>query len=284
MRLGVVGLLPAEPRAIDAASALAVRSAGFAGVSVILGDPISTSTTELTRVRRVLSNAGLAVAQVNAQYEALVNPAEPLRQAGVRALQQACRAARWLGADNAYVRPGGLNPRGHWLPHPENTSPATFDRLARSLREVVPVAEAEGVRLAVEGHVLSPLPTLERVRDLFDAVGSPALGFNADPVNFVGSLTEAYGTTALIDRMFNLLGSVTVCAHAKDLLVEERFVLHISECVIGTGLLDQVTFLRRFQAACPNGFVLIEHLSPDLIPQARDGLLAAAARAGLTFD
>jgi len=276
-------MMPADVRAMDEAAARRIRSAGFTGVSVVLPDPLAATRGELTRVREVLAAAGVRVAQANPRYEALVNPDEARRKEGVRVLRQACRCARWLEAGNVYVRPGSLNPRGHWLPYPANTSPETIDRLIRSLREVVPAAEDEGVVLAIEGHVTSPLEAPERVRAVIQAVGSPALRFNVDPVNFVGTLADAYSSTDFLNRMFDALGEYTVCAHVKDLAVEERLVLHIAECVPGDGLLDMETFLRRFDAACPDGYALIEHLPDDKIPRAKQAVDAAAARAGLTW-
>ena len=276
-------MMPADVRAMDEAAARRIRSAGFTGVSVVLPNPLAATRGELTRVREVLAAAGVRVAQANPRYEALVNPDEARRKEGVRVLRQACRCARWLEAGNVYVRPGSLNPRGHWLPYPANTSPETIDRLIRSLREVVPAAEDEGVVLAIEGHVTSPLEAPERVRAVIQAVGSPALRFNVDPVNFVGTLADAYSSTDFLNRMFDALGEYTVCAHVKDLAVEERLVLHIAECVPGDGLLDMETFLRRFDAACPDGYALIEHLPDDKIPRAKQAVDAAAARAGLTW-
>jgi sugar phosphate isomerase/epimerase len=139
------------------------------------------------------------------------------------------------------------------------------------------------VPLGIEGHVVSPLDTPERVREAIERVGSPAMRFNADPVNFVGTLADVYDSAPLLNRLFDLLGPFTVAAHAKDVDVEDRHVLHIREVVIGEGRLDQETFLRRFEAACPDGFVLIEHLPDDRVPKAKAALDAAARRAGLRW-
>jgi sugar phosphate isomerase/epimerase len=74
-----------------------------------------------------------------------------------------------------------------------------------------------------------------------------------------------------------------VAAHAKDVTVADRLVLHIDETVPGRGLLDLEHFLRRFEQSCPEGYVLIEHLRAEDVPEARDALLRAAERAGLRW-
>jgi sugar phosphate isomerase/epimerase len=193
-------------------------------------------------------------------------------------------AAATLGADSIYVRPGSLNPNGPWTPHSDNHTPETRERLIESLIALAPLAEATGVPLALEAHVVSPLNTVAVVREVLDRVASPWLRFNADPVNLIGTLDQAYRNTAVLNDLFDQVGEAVICAHAKDVTVGERLVLHIDECVPGQGLLDQETFLRRFEACCPRGAVLIEHLPAERVPEARRALLEFAARAGLRFE
>ena len=266
-------MVPDNWRSLDAEVAARVRALGFTGVGCFFNDPFDADDRGLETLRAVLEDAGLRVAQANARYECLVNPDEALRRTGVAAVQRMCGVARRLDAGFLYVRPGSLNPNGHWWPHPDNCRQETLDRLVQSLKEIVPIAESEGVTLGVEGHVLSPLDTPERVRELIERVSSHALRFNADPVNFVGTLRDVYDSP----RAESLKAAV------PDPDVEDRLVLHIREVVIGEGRLDQVTFLRRFDAACPDGFVLIEHLPDDLVPKAKAGLDSAARRAGIEW-
>ena len=283
MRPAVAGMMPRELDDVDDQVARRLRQAGFTGVSVVLYDPLSATQVACERVRDVLAGAGVRVAHANPLYEALVNPDEALRREGVRVLRHACRCARWLGSAITHVRPGSLNPRGHWLPYPGNTSPETLDRLICSLRETAPAAEDEGISLALEGGVPSPLDTPERTRQVVEAVGSPAVRVNMDAVNWVASLQDAYDTTAFLHRAFDLLDPYIVCGHIKDVRVEEAFILHISECAPGDGIMDLETYLRRFEAACPDGYLLIEHLPDHEVPRAKAAVDAALARAGLAW-
>lgn len=199
-------------------------------------------------------------------------------------MQTLCRWARVLDAETLYVRPGGLNPRGHWYGHPANHALETFDRLVDSLRQVSLVAQSEGVPLAIEGHVLSPLDTPQRVRDVLDAVGSPALRFNIDPVNFIGTVRDVHDTRRVLEGLFDLLGPDTIAAHVKDCRLGDKLVVHIEEVVPGDGVLDLALFLRRFEACCPTGYALIEHLPDEKVPRARAAVCSVAALAGLTLE
>jgi len=282
VKLGVAGLLGDG----SAEAARNVREMGFSAASWHLRDlDLAEDQEALLRVRDVMEEEELELCQLLPPlYPSLVHPDAGIREAGVEALARVVRAAVVLGAGSVYVRPGSLNDAGPWTPHPLNHAPETRARLVESLRALVPHAEEAGIPLAIEGHVVSPLHTPAVVREVLDAVGSPMLRFNADPVNFIGTLDQAYDSGALLDELFDLLGDVIVMAHAKDVTVGERLVVHIEECLPGQGFLDQETFLRRFEACCPRGVVLIEHLPPERVPEARRALLEFAARAGLSFQ
>ena len=113
-----------------------LRAAGFVGCSCYFPDATLPTDRELDRLRDTMRRGGIGVAQVNGRYESLVNPDESLRRQGVATLTAAVKVCQRLGGDNLYVRPGSLNPRGHWWPHPDNHLPATHDRLVDSLRQV----------------------------------------------------------------------------------------------------------------------------------------------------
>jgi hypothetical protein len=66
--------------------------------------------------------------------------------------------------------------------------------------------------------------------------------------------------------------------------VEDRHVVHISEVVMGRGHMDLGYMLQRFEKARPEGYVIVEHLPDELIPEARDALLAAAEKAGIVWQ
>jgi sugar phosphate isomerase/epimerase len=283
MKLGVAGMLP-HWRQIDRAAAERVRDAGFRGASVFIDRPLDAEADAVLAVKRAFDEAGLEVAQANGWYECLVNPDDTLRADGVRGLQALCRWARLLDADTVYVRPGGLNPKGHWLAHPGNHTPETFERLIDSLGQVCAAAQDEGVTLAIEGHVLSPLDSAQRVVELLDAVASPALKFNVDPVNFIGTVRDVHDTRRVLNELYDLLGAETVAAHAKDCRLGDALVVHIEEVVPGDGTLDLGLFLRRFAACCPSGYVLIEHLPDEKVPAARKAVCRAAEQAGLTWE
>ena len=283
MRLATTGLLPADLRQVDDEVARRLAAAGFVGCSCYFPDPTAPTPADLDRLRDTLLRAGVGVAQVNGRYESLVNPDSAARQAGIATYRHLLDICVRLRGDNVYVRPGSMNPGGHWWPHPDNHAPATIDRLVDSLRQICDAAEEAGVVVTVEGHTVSPLDTAAKVREVVDRVGSRALKFNVDPVNFVSCVQDVYHSRRVLDDLYDTLGDVAWAVHAKDMAVEDRHVVHISEVVMGRGQMDLGYMLTRFERVRPEGYVIVEHLPDDLIPEARDALLAAAEQAGLTW-
>jgi sugar phosphate isomerase/epimerase len=195
-------------------------------------------------------------------------------------LRAAIRQAGWLGAGMLEVGPGSYNPRGAWFPHPDNWQPQAQAQFVKSLREAAPEAEDRGVRISLEGHLLVTLRSAEVMRDVLDAVGSLAVRCHFDPVNWV-TLDTVFDTTAALNRWVDTLGSRIISAHAKDVVVEDRLVTHVSECPAGEGLLDYHTFLTRMHRLDPAIPVIVEHCTTEQLPGIRAFLGRVAQEAGI---
>jgi sugar phosphate isomerase/epimerase len=284
LSIAVAGLLPSDWRAIDAAACRTAQAAGFSGVSIVIDRPLEAQPDEIARVKAALDATGLRCAQANGFYERLID-ADPARRAlGIRGHQALTRIGRAFDAHCVYVRPGSRNPRGHWWHHKDNHTQEAFDTLVDSCKQIARTAEQEGMTLAIEGHVSSTLDTPQRVRDLLDAVGSPALKFSMDPVNFTGTVADVHDTTRILNALFDTLARDTVILHAKDCALQDGHVVHIDEVLLGTGTMDYGLLLSRVAKDAPQAVVLIEHLPDDKIPAARAAIGAAAQKLGLQFD
>ena len=283
MYLGVQGLMPRDLNDVDSHTTRMIREHGFTGTVCRYLDPLSTSREQVFRLKLVLDAGGVNPCQVVAQHPDLIDPDPAARKEGIRAMQYMCKVTSWLGAGNLYVRPGSINPYGSWFPHPDNYKNETFEVLVDSLKEVCSAAEHEDIMLAVEGHALSILNTPKKIIDLIAAVDSEKLRFNMDPVNFVSSLKDAYDTTNMQKKIYEVLGAYTICGHAKDFFIENKIVLHIEETVIGEGILDQESFLKGLENCCSDSYVQIEHLPEEKIAAARKSLYETGLKCGIEW-
>ena len=285
MLLGAADYFTGDWRALPRDVLGRVAALGFRTMNLRVDDPLAATDQDVARTRALFADHGLVLGQTVGQYGGgLVSADAAERAAVIEFVMRMCDLTSRLGSPNTYLRPGSLNPAGAWTPHPDNRSEVVFGRLVDSTRRICVAAEGGGVQVAVEAGVVSPLHSPARVKAFIDAVGSPALGFNQDPVNLVGSLEVAWDTTRLVEECFDVLGSHTIGAHAKDVRIVDGLFPGFEEAEIGHGLLDHATMLRRMQEVAPDAHVLIEHLPQDRFPAAVVALTAFAAQAGVTWD
>jgi sugar phosphate isomerase/epimerase len=138
-----------------------------------------------------------------------------------------------------------------------------------------------GVKVVLEAHATSTLDSPARVRRVIERTDPASVTINIDPVNFVRDLPTAFDSTAMIEEYFDLCGDYCGTVQVKDFYLEDRFVVHISETIPGTGMLDIDTVLRRTEALGPETYAVVEHLPVSQIGLAKRHLAGRAAALGI---
>ncbi len=262
-----------------------VSSIGYTVHNLVVNDPTVFSEDDIKRIRDDFHNNSLIIGQTNGSYGGgLVSPDQKVRDEAISFVKNMCILTSRLSAPNTYLRPGSVNPMGPWLPHPENHTQKVFDRLVDSTKQIISVAEKEGVMLALEGGYVSPIYSARRTKDFIDAVGSKNLGFNQDPVNFISTLNQAYNTREFLEEFFTLLSDHTLGAHLKDFKVIDTLLLRFEEEYLGFGMMDQVYFLKRMQEICPNAHILVEHIPRDKFKPSYDNVIKFSEKAEIKWD
>jgi sugar phosphate isomerase/epimerase len=170
---------------------------------------------------------------------------------------------------------------GAWDPHGDNWDPICRERLIKSLKEVASTAEGEGVVAGMEGHILVTLSSADVMRQVLDAVDSPAIRCDLDPVNWL-TLDTVFRSGPAIDHMVDVLGKRIFNAHAKDVAVEKKLLLHLDERPAGQGLLNWERFMRRVEGLGPERFLVVEHAAVEELAGVRAFLGRKAAELGIT--
>lgn len=287
MILGVAGLVRGDWRNIDRDTLQRAKDLDFKTVQIRSSEPASATDDEIARVAGLYEEFGFPMAQSVGNYgNGLCSDDDSERSDAISFVIDMIKFSAKLGCPNTYFRPGSMNRSGAWLPHPENRSSEVFDRLIDSGKQICQVAESEDVEIAIEGGIVCPVYSPQRVRDLIDAVGSPALKLNMDPVNFIGSIEDIYDNTKLLNEFYELLPDRILGAHAKDITLIDGLLPKFEESIIGQpeSMLDQATFLQGMQRVCPDAHILIEHLPDEKIPLAAEGLKREAQQAGISWD
>ncbi|MBN8633821.1 MAG: sugar phosphate isomerase/epimerase [Anaerolineae bacterium] len=282
MKIGLLGLIMSDFSDVNYDKLRFAADLGFHGIGAHLTVPASTISDETAaRVKEVFANQRMPFLQLWGPYPCIITPDETVRRAGVEGARDLIRLAAKMGVPESGVRPTSLSPRGEWWPHADNYKPETEDRLVRSLCEILETAEEYDITVVLETHVTTTLNTPETIRRVIERTGSKRLKLNLDPCNFVGDLQTAFNLPPMLQHLFDVLGEYIATVHLKDFLLEDRFVVHITETVIGTGLMDFDTILRLVHQTKPDAYVVIEHLPISLIPLAKRNLTQKIKDLGL---
>ena len=284
MRLGVVGMLPADFREITdqhlaQIAALKLTAGAFHAPGAMLA---GVTAAEAHAVRDRFAGAGLALAQFGIGFgECLFGPAQDVRDPLLATIGGGLRVAADLAAGCCLIRTGSLSDRGSYSPDPRNHSPESHQLLVDSLRRVADAAEAAGVTVVVETHLLTIMNSPKKNAAIVGEVGSSHLQVVMDCVNHFQTLYQVYDSPARIDQIFDSMGPISCVGHLKDAKVRDGFVIHIDEEVPGEGDLDLGHLLRRWHQLHPEGYMLLEHLPNEKYPLAASNAHRIAAEAGV---
>lgn len=273
MKIGLLGLIWSDWQDVDYNKLRYAAELGFHGVGAHLTIPARTITDELAaHVRDVFDQQNMPLLQLWGPYPCIISPDEEMRRSGVEGARDLVKLAAKMGVKESGVRPTSLNPRGDWFPHPDNYSQTAEDRLVRSLCDILETAEEHDITIVLEVHMTTTLHSPARIRKVIERTGSKRLKVNIDPCNMVGDLATAFAPQTMLRDCFDTLGEFCATVHCKDYSLGEHFVVHISEAVIGTGMMDWDTLLKAAYAVNPDIYVVVEHLPVPMIAQAKRNL------------
>jgi len=262
-----------------------VADIGYTVHNVVVSDPSAYSEAAIKEIKSRFHNNSIAIGNSRGTYGGgLVSSDESIRKNTISFVKEMCILSVKLGCPSTYLRPGSLNENGAWLPHPLNHTPKVFDRLVDSTKQICKIAESEGMYLLLEGGYVSPVYSAKKVKDFFDAVGSKNLKFNQDPVNFLSSLEQAYNTRPFLEEFFTLLGEYTISADLKDFKDIDSLLFQLEEEYLGSGMMDQIYFLKRMQEICPSAQILVEHIPRDKFKSSYEATLKYSNVAGITWE
>jgi L-ribulose-5-phosphate 3-epimerase len=287
LRLGVAG--GPVPREVEAYTPALARSLAERGITTIVTHLLPqpdelVASGEATRIREVLAAEGIGILQATGYNPLFVTPDLDLLERELARLRNAILAARDLGAEMIITGCGSLNPEMFYAASAANHEDATKERLIAALRRAARDAEEIGIPLAMECHVMTTLDTPEHIRDVIEAVGSPMVRVNFDPVNLLGDLQSAFNSGDRMRHMWDVLGPYYVrSGHLKDIRPLSELVVHLAEVPPGTGVLDMTVFYEICRKLGPGAGVIVEHLEAHEIDAALRFAVESAAANGIIF-
>ena len=264
---GVYASLPLE----EAARRIAAE--GFHGVILEYGfadvrfDPWAPDWDKARQITSTLAKHNLKIAGLFGYYN-VVDPDTARRQRGEQRMQVLIENWKQFDCPVISTETGTLNAKSEWLESPENASEAGYQSCRAALEKLTKAAKKHGAILSIEPYWRNVIDSIARADQVLRDV--PGLKLVMDPCNYYRK-DELSRMDPMLEEMFRLLGKKIVLAHAKDVkAAAEGTDLPAS----GQGVLDYPLFLRLLAGLNREIFLIIEHLTLDDVPRARDYVLS----------
>lgn len=176
--------------------------------------PEHISAATITQIQQASAENNLQMVGLSATFN-MGHSDLKVRQSGLQSLEVLAQAAPMLGTQLLSLCTGSRHPLDKWAFHPDNTSPAAWLDMCRTMEKAITIAEQYQLFLGIEpelGNIVSNAP---KAKQLLHEMKSDRLKIILDPAN----LFEAEPLTQiknLIDEAIDLLAPSITMTHAKD--------------------------------------------------------------------
>ena len=241
-----------------------VLEAGFADIHF---DPWAPDWDKTRQIVRTLASHNLKVAGLFAYYN-VVDPDATRRQRGEQRMQILMENWKQLGSPIISTETGTLNEKSEWAESPENASEKGYQACRAALAKLARMAKKHGAVLTIEPYWRNVIDSIERTDRVLRDV--PGLKLVMDPCNYFRK-DDLSRMDPMLEEMFRRFGKKIVLAHAKDVTASADGT---DLPAAGRGVLDYPLFLRLLAGLNREINLIIEHLTLDDVPRARDYVLS----------
>jgi sugar phosphate isomerase/epimerase len=263
---GVYAGLPLEE------AARRIAADGFHGVVLeyafadVRFDPWAPDWDKARLITSTLAKHNLKIVGLFGYYN-LVDPDAARRLRGEQRMQVLIENWKHFGCPNISTETGTFNEKSEWLESPENATEKGYQACRAALEKLTKAAKKTGAVISIETYWRNVVDSIARAERVLRDV--PGLELVMDPCNFYRK-EDLSRMDPMLEEMFRLLGKKIVLAHAKDVkAAADGTDLPAS----GKGVLDYPLFLRLLAGLNRELYLVIEHLTLEDVPRARDYVL-----------
>lgn len=260
-----------------AEAAARIRADGFRCVlcayhfADVYFDPLRPDWKAAEKIVTTLQKNEIAISAIFG-YVNVIDPNEARRKVGEGRLHTLLKNWKKLGCNNVSTETGTFNETSPWLDSPKNFTEEGYARCREAFENLARVAEDAGAVLSIEAYWRNCIDSIERAARLFNDVKSPGLKLVMDPCNYLRKEDLSKSKMQpMLEAMFARLGDRIVVAHAKDVKAAADGT---DLPAAGRGVLDYPLFLRLLAQLGRPVDLILEHLTLDDVPRARDFVLA----------
>ncbi len=199
-------------------------------------------------------------------YFNVVDPDVDRRRRGEARMQMFFENWKRFGSPIVCTETGTFNADSQWMEAPENYTEEGYQQCKAAFAKLVRAAEKTGAIVAIEPYWRNVIDSAERAERLLNEIASPSFKLIMDPCNYFRN-EDCERVRPMLDDIFKRVGKHTILAHAKDVKPAEKG----SETPApGKGVLDYPYYLKLLAGLGKDLPLLIEHLTLDDVPRARD--------------
>jgi sugar phosphate isomerase/epimerase len=250
-----------------------IAADGFHGVVLeyafadVRFDPWAPDWDKARLITSTLAKHNLKIVGLFGYYN-LVDPDLARRQRGEQRMQVLIENWKQFGCPVISTETGTLNDKSEWLESPENATEKGYQDCRAALERLTKTAKKTGAVISIEPYWRNVIDSIARAERVLRDV--PGLKLVMDPCNFYRK-EDLSRMDPMLEEMFRLLGKQIVLAHAKDVKASaDGTDLPAS----GKGVLDYPLFLRLLAGLNRELYLVIEHLTLEDVPRARDYVLS----------
>lgn len=186
-----------------------------------------------------------------------IHPIESRRQAEVAKFIEHLKYAKMIGADMVGTETGRLDP--DMKVTPETFTETAYQRLLKSMREIVSAAEKLGVTVGVEGVFDHTLYSPAMMKRFLEDIDSPNVEVILDSVNLIHP-DEVERQEEVIDKAFAYYGDRITMLHMKDFVFDgsSQIFRHVGE-----GLFRYEPLMKHLKEKKPHITMLLENSNKE---------------------
>jgi sugar phosphate isomerase/epimerase len=245
----------------------ALRKLGYRAAYTPVGDDATDETIQA--YARAAQEADIVIAEVGAWSNPL-SPDDKTRREAIALCQRRLAQAEAIGA-RCCVNITGARGEQWDGPYPDNLTPATFDLIVDTVREIIDAVQPTRTFYTLETMPWMYPDSVDSYVALVKAIDRKQCAAHLDPVNLICSPQRYFNNADLLRESFAKLGPIIKSCHAKDISLSGKLTTHLDEVRIGLGALNYHVFLQEMNKLAPDTPLMLEHL-----PAATDYDQAAA--------
>ena len=264
---GVYASLPLEE------AARRIAADGFHGVVLdfafadVKFDPSAPDWDKARLITSTLAKHDIKIVGLFGYYN-VVDPDAARRQQGEQRMQVLIENWKQFGCSVISTETGTFNDKSEWIESPENATEQGYQACRAALERLTRAAKKTGAVISIETYWRNVIDSIARAERVMRDVRG--LKLVMDPCNFYRR-DDLSRMDPMLEEMFRLLGKHIVLAHAKDVKASaDGTDLPAS----GKGVLDYPLYLRLLAGLNRELYLVLEHLTLDDVPRARDYVLS----------